>query len=176
MRHGHWSIFEHGFITMEITTSRTLSRQLLRHRSFYFQEFSQRYAQVQENPIIYNARSQDYKNRQNSIDDCCQDTKEWFFQIQQDNWKIALENYTLALSKGIAKEQARVLLPEGASPTTLYMSGNIRSWIHFIQLRGGNGTQQEMQQIAWKCLHHFREVAPTIANILSDEMHKEVEL
>lgn len=176
MRHSHWSVFEHGFITMEITTSRTLSRQLLRHRSFYFQEFSQRYAQVQDRPILFNARSQDHCNRQNSIDNCSEEVKDWFLVLQSDNWNAAVHRYTEALGKGIAKEQARVLLPEGASPTTLYMSGNLRSWIHFIQLRGGNGTQLEMQQIAWKCLTHLREVAPTIANILSDSIHKEVEL
>lgn len=168
IKHQHWSVFEHGYITLEIKTSRTIARQLLRHRSFCFQEFSQRYAQVESTePILYDARLQDTENRQNSLDVMDGITKEWFTCAQLDNWNYSTNLYKKALEKGIAKEQARVLLPEGACPSKLYMTGNVRSWIHFCQLRGGNGTQKETQAVAFQCLKQLEIVCPNIFSLVN---------
>jgi thymidylate synthase (FAD) len=144
--HNHWSIFEHSFATMEIKTSRAIAAQILRHRSFTFQEFSQRYAAAFDK-INYEARRQDNKNRQNSIDDMDEMDKIWFQVAQDKIWNEAKTLYDEALTRGIAKEQARFLLPLNTA-TTLYMSGSVRSWIHYIQLRAGNGTQKEHADIA----------------------------
>lgn len=162
IRNHHWSIFEHGFVTLEIKTSRTISRQILRHRSFTFQEFSQRYAITPNSPILFQARRQDLKNRQNSIDDVGSNVKEWFLDLQRDNWERCYLNYMAAIEMGIAKEQARVLLPEGTCPTTIYMTGSVRSWIHFIQLRIGNGSQKEISEIANLCKIELLKLCPTI--------------
>jgi len=157
----HWSIFEIGGMTVKIETSRAIAQQILRHRSFSFQEFSQRYSKVQE-IIRYSARRQDKKNRQNSIDDMPQVDKDWFDLAQTRVNKLSLELYEGALEKGIAKEQARFLLPM-STKTVLYMAGNIRSWIHYIDLRCGNGTQKEHQDIAVVCKDIFKEQFPHIA-------------
>lgn len=163
----HWSPFEHVFMTVEIETSRAIAQQILRHRSFTFQEFSQRYAQALEFEK-YEARSQDTKNRQNSIDDCSDFDKDWFNSIQDYHWKLAYEDYEEALKRGIAKEQARMILPLNTA-TKLYMTGPIRSWIHYIDLRGGNGTQKEHRDIALECKRIFFEEYPDIAEAMWPE-------
>lgn len=162
----HWSPFEMAHITMQIKTSRGIAPQILRHRSFTFQEFSQRYAAVDQSGLtLYAARRQDTKNRQNSIDDLADEVKQEWIQRQQENWKSSFEHYTWALDNGIAKECARFILPLGCS-TTLYMSGSIRSWIHYIDLRSSNGTQQEHMDIAVACKELFKEQLPDIAAAL----------
>lgn len=164
IKHGHWSVFEQATMTVEIQTSRAISAQILRHRSFSFQEFSQRYAAVSSFEI-YPARRQDNKNRQNSIDDLDEKTKEWFEDIQEQIQNHAMMLYDEALKRGIAKEQARFLLPMSAS-TKLYMTGNIRSWIHYLELRCGNGTQLEHKVIADEIKQIFIRELPIISQAL----------
>ena len=148
MREGHWSPFEMASMCLEIQTTRDIARQIIRHRSFSFQEFSQRYAEIEESPDYREARGQDLKNRQNSIrlpDGALHE--EW--RMHQENaWYASMTAYRWALKQGIAKEQARAVLPEGMTPSTIYMNGTIRSWIHYAELRGGHGTQQEHILIA----------------------------
>lgn len=163
-KHGHWSIFEMANLVIEIETSRAISAQILRHRSFSFQEFSQRYAAVQ-GCEIYEARSQDKKNRQNSIDNMSEEDKQWFLEAQEKVQDESTYLYETALRRGIAKEQARFLLPM-SSTTKLYMNGTIRSWIHYLNLRCGNGTQKEHQEIAFKIRAIFCRQLPTIAEAL----------
>lgn len=146
IKNKHWSPFEMVSMTVEIKTSRAIAQQILRHRSFSFQEFSQRYAKATEFEI-YPARRQDVKNRQNSIDDMSEADKGWFEYAQRTIQNHSVDLYDLALAKGIAKEQARFLLPLGTA-TTLYMSGTARSWIHYLQLRTEPGTQLEHREIA----------------------------
>lgn len=150
-------------MVVEIETSRAISPQLLRHRSFSFQEFSQRYAAVPWREV-YEARRQDETNRQNSIDDLSDKDKTWFLQHQIMMFDGAARVYRQALDRGIAKELARMLLPLSAS-TTLYMNGTIRSWIHYLQLRTGNGTQKEHMDIANAIKDIFCEQLPTIGGI-----------
>lgn len=164
VKHGHWSVFEQASMTIEIQTSRAISAQILRHRSFSFQEFSQRYAAV-SNFELYPARRQDDKNRQNSIDDMSDEDKVWFYAAQNDIQVRAQELYDEALKRGIAKEQARFLLPMGAS-TKLYMTGNIRSWIHYLEVRCGNGTQLEHKEIADAIKLIFVKEFPVISEAL----------
>lgn len=161
----HWSIFEHSFATVEIKTSRAIAAQILRHRSFTFQEFSQRYAQAFDY-MPYEARRQDNKNRQNSVDDMSEQDKEWFLRKQEDVWEKAKGLYDEAIERGIAKEQARFLLPLNTE-TTLYMSGSIRSWIHYIELRSSNGTQKEHAEIANACKSIIAERFPDVAKALN---------
>jgi thymidylate synthase (FAD) len=142
----HYSPFEQADVGVSITTSRGIAPQILRHWSFSFQEFSQRYAEVQEY-IEYPARRQDAKNRQNSIDDLPISVCDWFTDAQYEVWSLAYERYQEALKKGIAKEQARFLLPLNTK-TKIYMKGNLRDWIFYLQLRSANGTQLEHQEIA----------------------------
>jgi|TARA_R110000744_G_scaffold64020_1_gene131655 thymidylate synthase (FAD) len=151
MRENHWSPFEMVHMTMEIVTSRDIARQILRHRSFAFQEFSQRYAVSENIDVIREPRLQDLKNRQNSnITDDRVITEEWF-RSQQRIRNAAKKEYQAALKMGIAKEQARALLPEGLTETTLYMAGSLRSWIHYCDLRRANGTQKEHMEVAQQC-------------------------
>jgi thymidylate synthase (FAD) len=164
MDHGHWSIFETVTCTFEIKTSRAIAAQILRHRSFTFQEFSQRYASVAEFET-YNARRQDTKNRQNSIDDLPQDTKEWFIYAQKQVSDSAYELYVQALSKGVAKEQARFLLPL-STQTKLYMTGSIRSWIHYLNVRTTSDTQLEHREIAIEIKEKLKLHFPNIFNNL----------
>lgn len=150
IKNAHWSIFEMASACLEINAPRDISRQIIRHRSFSFQEFSQRYADVSALPFsgYREARLQDTKNRQNSIS--TEDTElanAW--EERQANLLTAIEgNYKWAIANGIAKECARVILPEGLTPSRVYMSGTIRSWLHFLQVRQGNGTQKEHVEIA----------------------------
>lgn len=164
VKHGHWSIFEQANMVLEINTSRAIAAQILRHRSFSFQEFSQRYASV-DTFIEYGARRQDQKNRQNSVDDLPEDVQAWFAQAQHEVWEFAHAKYQAALDKGIAKECARTLLPLGTA-TRLYMNGTVRSWIHYIQLRSAEGTQLEHRQIAELCKMIFIQELPTVAKAL----------
>lgn len=153
-KHAHWSPFEMASATLEITTTRDIARQILRHRSFSFQEFSQRYADVREfddSFVLRDARLQDTKNRQNSIE--CNDLDiigPWIAK-QQEVIDKAKEVYEWAIENGIAKEQARAVLPEGNTVSRLYMSGTIRSWLHYIDLRSANGTQLEHIEVAKAC-------------------------
>ena len=163
----HWSPFEMAHMTLQVKTSRGISPQILRHRSFTFQEFSQRYAAVDASGlIVYAARRQDDKNRQNSIDDLSDDVKREWEERQLSNWKNAFEHYMWALDNGIAKECARFVLPLGCA-TTLYMSGSIRSWIHYIELRASHGTQKEHMDIAVECREIFKKELPGVAEALS---------
>ncbi len=148
INHKHWSVFEMVDATFEIQTSRAIAQQILRHRSFTYQEFSQRYAVVPKDGfIVYEARRQDNKNRQNSVDDLDPTVKAWFESAQHTVWKTASAHYEQALAYGIAKECARFLLPLNTK-TKLYMKGSLRSWIHYCELRGGHGTQKEHMDIA----------------------------
>jgi thymidylate synthase (FAD) len=164
IKHMHWSPFEMVHLTMEIKTSRGIAAQILRHRSFSFQEFSMRYAESGDY-VLYPARRQDNKNRQNSVDDMTQEDKEWFNEAQYQVWEKSKTLYDQALLKGIAKEQARFLLPLNTE-TTLYMCGSARSWIHYIDLRCGNGTQLEHRQVALACKKIFCEQLPDVANAM----------
>ena len=167
IKNSHWSPFEMVSITMEITTTRDISRQILRHRSFSFQEFSQRYAKS-SNFIDREARLQDNKNRQNSVVTDDRDLKENWNMKQHEVIRKANEVYEWALENGIAKEQARVVLPEGNTETTLYMAGTLRSWIHYYQLRSKNGTQKEHSDIAIKCWDIIKQHFPDVAEAVEE--------
>ncbi len=158
---GHWSIFETASLTFEITTTRAIADQLLRHRSFCFQQVSQRYAES-DDYLPADARRQDIKNRQNSIDDLDDATKRDFRLAQQRVWDVAFEEYRRALERGIAKECARFLLPLNTA-TVLYMTGNMRSWYHYCTLRCGNGTQLEHCAIATDIKDQITRHFPTFA-------------
>ena len=160
MKHKHWSPLEMVSACLEIETTRDIARQILRHRSFSFQEFSQRYADPTQDLSfeIREARLQDLKNRQNSIKTDNEELELEWRQKQEDLIKQATETYTWAIENGIAKEQARAVLPEGNTMSRMYVNGTLRSWIHYIELRGANGTQQEHIDIA-------HAVADVIANI-----------
>lgn len=164
IEHKHWSIFEMVDMSVEIITSRAISPQILRHKSFQFQEFSQRYAKAQEIER-YQPRRQDSKNRQNSLDDLDEATKLWFAEAQERMASRALEQYNLALEKGIAKECARVLLPLGTQ-TKLYMKGSVRSWIHYLEVRTNKSTQQEHREIALEIKKIFITQFPVTAAAL----------
>ena len=154
-------------MTLQVKTSRGISPQILRHRSFTFQEFSQRYAAVDASGLVlYAARRQDSKNRQNSLDDLSDAVKQEWNDRQVENWKRCFEHYTWALDNGIAKECARFVLPLGTS-TTLYMSGTLRSWIHYIELRTANGTQKEHMELASECKRIFVELFPDTSKALN---------
>lgn len=164
IKNAHWSIFELVHMTVEIQTSRAIAQQILRHRSFSFQEFSQRYAKATEFET-YEARRQDTKNRQNSIDDLSAPVKDWFQNAQKEIQEMSELLYNSALKRGIAKEQARFLLPS-STQTTIYMSGSVRSWIHYLQLRCGNGTQLEHKDIADSIKRIFVEQFPHTSEAL----------
>jgi thymidylate synthase (FAD) len=166
VRNHHWSPFEMAHAVIEITTTRDIARQILRHRSFSFQEFSQRYAEVQDPAVLREARLQDAKNRQASIDVDDHELKLWWFDAQAEVARQADEVYQRALRYGIAKEVARAVLPEGLTPSRLYMAGSVRSWIHYIQLRAGNGTQKEHREIAVMCRLALLHVMPSLKEIL----------
>jgi thymidylate synthase (FAD) len=162
MEHGHVSPFEMASACMEINTTRDIGRQILRHRSFSFQEFSQRYADVRQLPEmeLRECRLQDAKNRQNSIETNDLSLIGNFYALQDDIWVRARDAYYIALDMGIAKEQARALLPEGLTPSRLYMNGTMRSWIHYLKQRLDPSTQKEHRLIAKQVLAELRVVAP----------------
>ena len=168
IRNEHWSPLEMVHITMEIKTTRDIARQILRHRSFSFQEFSQRYAVATEFEKR-DARLQDEKNRQNSVETDDKDLAEWWSMEQTKAVNRAEMAYNDALKKGIAKEQARALLPEGLTGSTLYMAGSLRSWVHYCQLRMANGTQKEHMEIAAKCWDIVGVHFPSVIDALSDD-------
>ena len=165
VNHQHWSVFEQAFMTLEIETTRGLAGQCLRHRSFTYQEFSQRYADssllADEIPMI-DLRRQDTKNRQNSIDDIDPFVKQEFEIKIKKHFEEGMKLYKEMLNSDIAKECARFVLPL-ATPTRIYMSGSCRSWIHYIQLRSANGTQKEHMDIAEECKKIFVEQFPTVS-------------
>ena len=168
IKHNHWSVFEQSFMTLEIETTRGLAAQILRHRSFTFQEFSQRYADsslLSTNIPLPELRRQDTKNRQNSIDDIDEFKVQKYQMLMQDHFRDAMALYQTMLDEGIAKECARFVLPL-ATPTRLYMSGSCRSWVHYIDLRSAHGTQKEHMDIAEACKKVFIEQFPTVAEAL----------
>ena len=170
IKHKHWSPFEMASVCLEITTTRDIARQILRHRSFSFQEFSQRYADPTEDLefVMREARLQDNKNRQNSI--------EIDNANIQENWKMrqsmvmqeVLESYNWAIANGIAKERARAVLPEGNMESRLYMNGTVRSWIHYIELRSGPETQKEHREVAIACAEAIESIFPMIMEFISE--------
>ena len=168
IKHNHWSVFEQSFMTLEIETTRGLAAQILRHRSFTYQEFSQRYADsslLAETIPVPELRRQDTKNRQNSIDDLDPEFVELTNKQIETYFAQGMSLYQHLLDNGVAKECARFVLPL-ATPTRLYMSGSCRSWIHYIQLRSANGTQKEHMEIVEACKSIFAEQFPTVAEAL----------
>jgi|TARA_B110000116_G_C16742544_1_gene539306 thymidylate synthase (FAD) len=163
--HGHWSPFEQAYMTIEIQTSLAIATQILRHRSFTFQQFSQRYAEknlINESIDLPELRRQDTKNRQNSIDDIAQDIKDEFNKRIRKHFDDSTKLYDDLLNEGVAKESARFVLPQ-ATTTRMYMTGTIRSWMHYIDLRAGHGTQKEHMDIANQIQIIFKENMPVIA-------------
>jgi thymidylate synthase (FAD) len=168
IKHQHWSVFEQAFMTLEIETSRGIAAQILRHRSFTYQEFSQRYADsslLGDSIPLFDLRRQDTKNRQNSIDDIDDSVKQEFENKIRKHFDDSMVLYQSMLDMGIAKECARFVLPL-ATPTRIYMSGSCRSWIHYISLRSGHGTQKEHMDIADACKKIFMEQFPTVSESL----------
>lgn len=165
MTHGHVSPFEMANMCVEINTTRDISRQILRHRSFSFQEYSGRYAEMTDlgDMVERECRLQDAKNRQSSLECKNNDVNDVFYLYQKNIWDHAVSSYENALKQGIAKEQARALLPEGLTPTRLYMNGNMRSWIFYLKQRLDPSTQKEHRIIAEQVLQIFRQVAPVTA-------------
>jgi len=167
IRNHHWSPIEMVNICLEIETTRDIARQMLRHRSFSFQEFSQRYAEANMEFESREARMQDTKNRQNSVEtDDFELQSEWE-DMQSRVSEIAADAYQWALQNGIAKEQARAVLPEGMTKSRLYMNGTLRSWVHYIQLRSGNGTQKEHREVAIACADVIADIFPMIRDVMS---------
>ena len=167
MNHQHWSPLEMVSICLEIETTRDIARQILRHRSFSFQEFSQRYAVADLGFEYKEARIQDLKNRQNSIETNNEELQKEWEEKQSEFAKEAQTIYTWALENGIAKEQARAVLPEGITVSRMYMNGTLRSWVHYIQLRSGNGTQKEHREVALACAKAIEPIFPMITEFLS---------
>jgi thymidylate synthase (FAD) len=173
IKHQHWSPLEMVSVCLEIETTRDIARQMLRHRSFSFQEFSQRYADPTRDLdfVIRDTRLQDTKNRQNSIeldlnDPAHRELNKMWRERQHQLIKLARETYAWAVTNGIAKEQARAVLPEGNTVSRLYMNGTLRSWIHYIQLRAANGTQLEHQEIALACAAVVAEIFPMTSTLV----------
>lgn len=178
--HRHWSPLEMVSVCVEIVTTRDIARQILRHRSFSFQEFSQRYADPTQDLsfVPKQARLQDHANRQNSVElDVANNVehrelaKTWLAR-QQDLARAARETYTWAVSNGIAKEQARAVLPEGMTESRLYMQGTLRSWVHYIELRTDPGTQKEHRAVAQQCATAIAEVFPMITEFVAKDSHE----
>ena len=175
LKNNHWSPLEMVNICLEIETTRDIARQILRHRSFSFQEFSQRYADPTKdlNFVLREARRQDTKNRQNSLElDVINNDADRFLayqweQMQQNVIDQARNAYEWAVQQGIAKEQARAVLPEGLIESRLYMNGTLRSWIHFIELRSANGTQKEHQEVAIACAEVISKIFPMASDLVS---------
>jgi thymidylate synthase (FAD) len=174
IKNAHWSPLEMVSACVEITTTRDIARQILRHRSFSFQEFSQRYADpTQDMNFVYReARLQDAKNRQNSVELDLTDADQrelnnMWIEKQQQVIAVAKEAYTWAVTNGIAKEQARAVLPEGNIESRVYMNGTLRSWIHFIELRSGNGTQKEHQLVALACAKAIAAIFPMTDSLVA---------
>ncbi len=168
VKHQHWSIFEQAYMTLELNTTRGIAAQVLRHRSFTYQEFSQRYADsslLAKTIPLPELRRQDTKNRQNSIDDIDAFTRQKFEMLMQQHFVQAMDLYKRMLDEGIAKECARFVLPL-ACPTKIYMTGSVRSWIHYIDLRSANGTQKEHMDLALGAKRIFCEQFPAVAEAM----------
>lgn len=170
IKHKHWSPLEMVSACLEIETTRDIARQILRHRSFSFQEFSQRYADPTKDLDfeIREARLQDPKNRQNSVETDDRELKRLWQEKQQEIIRLVKETYTWAINNGIAKEQARAILPEGNTVSRLYMNGTLRSWVHFIELRSANGTQLEHQLIAKECARVIATIFPMAEQLIQN--------
>ena len=173
IRHQHWSPLEMVSACMEIVTTRDIARQILRHRSFSFQEFSQRYAdptaELEDAFVLRQCRLQDTKNRQNSIE-----TDDRYLAIEWERAQkrvlhVVKQEYAWALKNGIAKEQARAVLPEGLTVSRMYMNGTLRSWIHFIELRSANGTQKEHQEVARACAQAITAIFPMATDLVAQQ-------
>lgn len=170
VKNKHWSPFEMVHVVMEINTTRDIGRQILRHRSFSFQEFSQRYAEVDSTVFAYReARLQDQKNRQNSVETSDAELLTTWEMKQQQIAHEARLAYKWAIDNGVAKEQARAVLPEGMTMSRMYMSGSLRSWLHYCELRCGNGTQKEHRLIAEECRNIIALKFPSISNIIMSQ-------
>ena len=169
-KHKHWSPFEMVSACIEINTTRDIARQILRHRSFSFQEFSQRYANPVEELefVMREARLQDKKNRQNSIENTELALDMGWKRKQEEVIKVCKEAYEWAIENDVAKEQARVVLPEGLIKSRLYMNGTIRSWIHFIELRSANGTQKECSEVAIACAEAISKIFPMVKEFCNE--------
>lgn len=163
-KNGHWSVFEMASMCVEINTTRDIARQILRHRSFSFQEFSQRYADVTSMPraSLRECRLQDTKNRQNSLPCNDPDMVEWWNAVQSTVYQDTMDLYQAALTNGIAKEQARALLPEGLTPSRMYVTGTLRSWVTYCQVRTDPSTQKEHRLIADQVVSLLAHAAPTV--------------
>jgi thymidylate synthase (FAD) len=168
IKHKHWSPFEMVNVCMEIETTRDIARQILRHRSFSFQEFSQRYAAVQGFELS-EARLQDLKNRQNSIEVGDDTLHNWWFKAQKRIQEDTELMYNMALAKGIAKEQARKLLPEGMTMSKMYMNGTLRSWLHYVDIRCDKATQKEHREVAEKCRDELTKLFPNVMSAFRAE-------
>lgn len=170
VKHKHWSPLEMVSACLEIETTRDIARQMLRHRSFSFQEFSQRYADPTKDLdfVLREARLQDTTNRQNSIRTADVDLSLAWYRRQQTVIDLVRDTYNWAIENGIAKEQARAILPEGNTVSRLYMNGTLRSWIHFIELRSANGTQLEHQEVAIACAAVITKILPMLENLITD--------
>lgn len=170
IKHQHWSPLEMVSVCLEIETTRDIARQILRHRSFSFQEFSQRYADASQLGFeLREARMQDTKNRQNSIEIDNHALASWWENYQNKVIQVASDAYIFALEKGIAKEQARAVLPEGITRSRMYMNGTLRSWVHYIQLRSANGTQKEHREVAVACAEAIKPIFPMIEEFITVE-------
>jgi thymidylate synthase (FAD) len=169
IKNQHWSPLEMVNICMEIETTRDIARQILRHRSFSFQEFSQRYAVADLGFEKKEARMQDLKNRQNSTKSDNLALEAWWENYQQKVIESATSAYDWAIANGIAKEQARAVLPEGMTVSRLYMNGTLRSWVHYIQLRSAKGTQEEHRMVAALCGHAIEEIFPMMAEFIEEK-------
>lgn len=171
IKHKHWSPLEMASACLEIETTRDIARQILRHRSFSFQEFSQRYADPTQDLdfVIREARLQDDKNRQNSIENDDATLNAWWYAKQRFIIDYVKESYAEAIEKGIAKEQARVILPEGNTVSRMYMNGTLRSWIHFVEIRSGNGTQKEHMEIAREVACVIWKIFPLVGKFIQDQ-------
>jgi thymidylate synthase (FAD) len=167
VRNQHWSPFEMASMTLEITTTRDIARQILRHRSFSFQEFSQRYAAQLQPPVFREARLQNAANRQASDETQDDDLQRWWAEAQGDVAALSTIKYKRALELGIAKEVARSVLPEGMTESVIYMAGTIRSWIHYCQLRTHIGTQKEHREIALTCREILLTQFPALEEVLA---------
>jgi len=171
VKHQHWSPLEMVSACIEITTTRDIARQILRHRSFSFQEFSQRYADPTKDLsfVLREARLQDTKNRQNSISTDDTELQAWWDAKQKFIIDQCRDIYTEAINRGIAKEQARAVLPEGLTESRLYMNGTLRSWVHFIELRSANGTQLEHQEVARACAKVIADIFPMTTEFIKGD-------
>jgi len=172
IKHKHWSPFEMASACIEVTTTRDIARQLLRHRSFSFQEFSQRYADIRDlddDFVVREARLQDPKNRQNSIAIDDADLQKRWEDLQRNVIFAAKHAYKCAIEMGIAKEQARAVLPEGNTVSRLYVNGTIRSWIHYIELRSANGTQKEHMELAVEVANAIAQIYPKAIEFITEE-------